>query len=192
LAKKVFVIQPQSHSYDAAYKMIRQAASEAGVEVFRIDDLLGEMPDDVWATTSAGIETSDGVICDVSESKSGNIAFEVGFSTALEKPVILIANTFEPSFPLPGMRILRYASDVNGNDAAFIHYLSVELHSAMDNAAAVAELDEEAVPDSVFVSYSHNDQHFLHRLLVHLRPLEKQGRIKRQMERRNSKGTERI
>ncbi len=177
MAKKIFVIQPLGPNYDS-YNMVRQAASDAGLEVFRMEDLLGAMPTSVWATTLRGIENCDGVVCDVSEPASSNIMYEVGFATALEKPVILIANNFDPILPLVGMRILRYASGLNGNDTAFIHYLSEELRSAMDSAAAVGTPDEDDAPGSVFVSYSHKDQGYLDRLMIHLSPLEKQGRIK--------------
>lgn len=143
-----------------------------------MEDLLGTMPSNIWATTLHGIETCDGVVCDVSERESSNIMYEVGFATALGKPVILIANNFDPILPLVGMRVLRYAADLNGNDAAFVHYLSEELRSAVGDAAAVGESGEDATSESVFVSYSRRDQDYLDRLMIHLSPLEKQGRIK--------------
>jgi hypothetical protein len=43
--------------------------------------------------------------------------------------------------------------------------------------------------DRVFLSYSHRDSSFLSRLLVHLRPLEKQGRIDAWTDRRIEAGS---
>ena len=117
MSKKIFLIHPLSPDYDGVFKLVLQAALNAGVELVRIDTLLGNASGTVAETLLDGIEHSDAVIFDVSQP-GPNTMYELGYAGAFSRPIILIANTFDPLVPpLPGMRVLRYPPIRSSDDS---------------------------------------------------------------------------
>jgi hypothetical protein len=117
------------------------------------------------------------LIADITNANP-NVMYEVGFAQAQKKPLILIASSSRSiPFDLAGFRVLIY--DLH-DPVEFIDRLARLIQQALK--APDAFISEEfaagrAKRPNVFVSYSHSDREFLDRLLIHLKPLEKDGLI---------------
>jgi hypothetical protein len=173
--KKIFLLQPFRPEFESVYTLIRHAAQAAFPEsrVFRVDEFqdTGTIADAIYQA----IETSDLIICDVTHGNP-NVMYELGYAHALRKPVILMASNLEHiPFDVHTVRMFIYDSKLPGN---FIKNLRDLIAEAFKNPAAFANRPSvELSVNRVFVSYSHVDSPFLKRLMVHLRPLEKEGLI---------------
>ena len=92
--------------------------------------------------------------------------------------IILIASgSRSVSFDLSAGRVLIY--DLAA-PTEFVEQLSREIARALkqpDEFTFERVVAERAARQSVFISYSHSDREYLDRLLVHLKPLEKDGLI---------------
>ena len=167
-------MQPFSVEFGAAYDLIKQAVLAAGATAFRLDK--------ISATTSVieefyrAIESADLIICDLSESNP-NVMYELGYAHALQKPVILISNQLaNVPFDLRGVRYLRYDLFSISGTGDFVHELESLTTEALRDPRRFADRPRtDPSVNSVFVSYSHKDQEALRRLMVHLRPLRRQG-----------------
>ena len=174
--KQVFVIQPFAKSSDGLFELIRAAASAADVSVTRADMGVATGSNVIQSIESA-IGNASLIIADVTGANP-NVMYEVGFAQAQNKPLVLIANNSRSiPFDLAGVRVVIY--DLSNPD---------ELVSRLSNSIAQALRDPDAFllarvtaerekHPNVFISYSHSDREYLDRLLVHLKPLEKDGRI---------------
>jgi hypothetical protein len=158
--KSVFVLQPFSHEFDSVFEaIITPAVRAAGGLVRRTDQIsvVGSIIEEVYKA----IEQAHVLICDISNSNP-NVMYELGYAHALQKPVIMICHEPEHMpFDVRGLRVLYY--DI----------------SMANLSATVRELQEliQRAFQHVFISYSHRDNQYLKRLLVHLKPLEKKGII---------------
>ena len=124
------------------------------------------------------LETSDVVICDISESND-NVMYELGYTHALHRPVIQICRKDSPiPFDVAMFRTLIY--DPKSLLKGFRDQLLITLKHALDNPD---DFSFKGVPQqpptnrNLFISYSHRDKDSLDRLLIHLKPLEKEGLI---------------
>ena len=172
-SKRVFVFQPFSPQFDAAYQLIRAAGQAAGVETWRLDQLAvaGSITEQLYEA----IETSDLIICDITHSNP-NVMYELGYAHALRKPVIIVSQRSEHMpFDVRSVRALFYDVDL-GRGTEFVRELEAAIQEALHNPERFsARPKTETAVNTVFISYSHRDTEFLDRLRVHLRPLEKQG-----------------
>ncbi len=171
---QIFVIQPFGKESEAVFGLISSAAAQANVPVFRADSITtGE---NITESIHQAIQSASLLIADVTNANP-NVMYEVGFAQAQKKPLILIASSSRAiPFDLAGFRVHIY--DIS-NPAEFINRLSQTIQKALTNPQdfIYSGRPKRKTKNSVFISYSHYDRDYLDRLLVHLKPLEKEGLI---------------
>ncbi len=173
---QIFVIQALDESADIIYNSIRAAAASSKAIVARADTKT-KYNSDLDTTTLSSIKDATLIIADISNANP-NVMHEVGFARALNKPILLIADSGRNiPFDLAGIRIFIYES---ADSHEFIERLSKFITEALKNPEQF--LFERLTADraknsNVFISYSHEDENFLDRLLIHLKPLERDGLI---------------
>lgn len=124
------------------------------------------------------IRQADLIVGDLSE-ESPNVMWELGFAAALGKPVIPMAdNVRSIPFDLRDRIFILY--DIQAPMSNLVARLSEDLvrtFREIDSVSAAQQTTPIVNRRRVFVSYSHADDEFLRRILVHLRPLERGGVI---------------
>ena len=173
---QIFVIQTFDKSADGIYDLIRSAAASANASVTRADSVV-PFGADFRSSIEAAIRAASLLIADVTNANSG-VMYDVGFARAQNKPLLLIASSSRSiPFDLARVRVVIYDS---ANPNEFIERLSRSIVQALKTPATFlferAAAEREKNPN-VFISYSHSDRDYLDRLLVHLKPLEKEGLI---------------
>jgi hypothetical protein len=173
---RIFVIQPFDSSSDGLFELILAAAATANAIVVRAD-MDAPVGADAVESIQSAILASSLVIADITNANP-NVMYEVGFAQAHNKPLLVIASSSR-SVPLDLARVRVVIYDL-ANRNEFVKRLAKSISDALRNpesflfARAVAEREKRP---NVFVSYSHSDREYLDRLLVHLKPLEKDGLI---------------
>jgi hypothetical protein len=170
--KQVFFTQPLDHSSDGVYDLVKSAGSAAGVNVVRADSIpyttSGPLDDIQFA-----IQASSLVIADISHANP-SVMYEIGFAHAEKKPLILIANNGRNvPFDLVALPALIYDSEESNY---FVQALTALIAKALENPDAFLPKQlaaEREKRPNVVISYSHLDREYLDRLLVHLKPLER-------------------
>lgn len=90
---KCFVIMPFEKALDNVYTMvIKPAASEAGITVYRLDEELFD--EGMLEKIYANIKDCDFIIADLSH-KNPNVFYELGFAHALEKLTLLLTDNVD-------------------------------------------------------------------------------------------------
>jgi len=122
------------------------------------------------------MQTASLVVADISSGPS-SVMYEVGFAQAHNKPIIFIARGgHDLPFSVAGFPVIIY-------DLAQANELVEKLQSAIKKVLRSPEDYEKKITkrklkrQKVFISYSHIDRCYLDRLMVHLKPLEKEGLI---------------
>lgn len=129
------------------------------------------------ASVSGNIEkalsTAAVIVADVTEA-TPNVMFEIGQASARRKPLILIAKSSRDiPFDLAHFRVVIYETS---SPTEFVSRISSAIKQALKQPGEF-HTDRASVQrkQCVFISYSHSDVEYLDRLLVHLKPLEKDG-----------------
>ena len=177
-----FVIQPFGELHRAVFDLISEAAARSSVRVWRSDSI--KPGDSIVSSIHSALRDADCIIADVSDANP-NVMYELGFARSSDKPIILIANDSRNiPFDLYGVRILIY--DLT-DPQDFVRRLSgalAEGKQCPDLYRWSNTVKDRSKRNSVFISYSHNDDEYLERLLVHLKPLEREGLLELWVDKR--------
>ena len=157
------------------FELIKAAASRHRAAVIRGDTFQGGGI--IIQAIQSAIREASLIIADVSEGNP-NVMYEVGFAQAAKKPLIGIANNLRAvPFDIATTRILVYDPSA---PTEFVQRLAEAIQEAIKTPHAFSParaIRERERRNKLFISYSHEDRYFLDRLLVHLKPLEKEGVI---------------
>jgi hypothetical protein len=174
--RTIYYIQTHGKTGEKIFRYVLKASFSFAATLLRYD----ARPTDglVSNTTKETIMSASLVIADITEM-SPRVIFEIGMARALNKPIVLLASSsVDVPFELSAYRILLYGDGYRDED------FRIQLFDAIKQAI---ESPSTSTPDSIderkeksghlFISYSHNDLPYLERLLVHLKPLERDGRL---------------
>ena len=175
--KTLFVVAPAGKSSEQLYQLVASAATSAGVSALRADSMLGLSTVNVSEEIEKAIMSASLVVADITDANP-NVMYEVGLATAKNKPLILVASSSRSiPFDLARFRVVIYDVD---NPDDLVSRLGRMIAQAITQPAAYraerAAAEASRAPN-VFISYSHTYVEFLDRLLVHLKPLEKNNQL---------------
>jgi hypothetical protein len=173
----IFVIQPQDEFQDLVFGHIAAAAAQSAIQVTRFDkygSATGEIPKIIAGYLNDHITKADLVVVDITGGNA-SVMFEMGIVEAHKKPLLIISNRkYDLPISISAMhRVIFYEYT---ELAELTYRLSKELDEMLNHPDKYAsKIQKEKRKNKVFVSYSHKDSAYLERLMVHLRPLEKDG-----------------
>jgi hypothetical protein len=114
VSNQAFVAMPFHVDFDPVWLKIVAACQHFGVVAYRVDK--DPSPGDIISHIIAGIQTSRFVIADLSRGNT-NVAFEVGFSYALRKDIVLmIDDIMTLPFDVRNLRAIAYERSTAGLD----------------------------------------------------------------------------
>jgi hypothetical protein len=170
--------------YSAIKESIRAVSINTGIEIgcLRADEI--ETPGVISRQIIEHISAADIIIADLTDNNS-NVMYELGFAHAGEKPIVLLnQNVSAQPFDLRNLRTIVYErekliADLRPRLLLTLSTLVVRVTSPVEESKTEsAELTPPPPPrNQVFISYSHADVDVLKRIQVHLKPLERDGRI---------------
>ncbi len=174
LGPKIFVLQPDDKEFRHVYELLVRPAAERNVaSVYRFDEFPSGKR--IIEGIYEAIENSDLIICDITHSNP-NVMYELGFAHASSKPVILLTSASEHTpFDVTTTKMLFYNPDPLKISEHVKELSSLIRNALQDPNSFSARPTTDTSMNSIFISYSHKDADYLHRLMVHLRPLEKTG-----------------
>lgn len=113
MSKKSFVITPFNTKFDGIWQhCIKPAVESLGHLIIRGDDIF--KPGSIITDIVQSISDADYIIADLSDPNP-NVYYELGFSHALNKPVILITQDLSSlPFDLRHQRVIKYDDTASG------------------------------------------------------------------------------
>ena len=155
--------------------VIEAAAKDAGLLLLKVDSPSPSKShvDQIYGA----LETADLVIADVS-LLNPNAMYELGFAHGARRPVVLMSGEAPlVPFDIASLSTLHYGRDLPELEA-LQQELANLLRRALDEPTAFSRRPETRQDvNRLFISYSHQDRAVLDRLMVHLRPLEREGLV---------------
>jgi len=186
---KLFVLMPFREQFDDIYLVIKDAAKTASealhvtITCLRADEL---GPSRITEQIIEAIRDADLLVVELSDVNP-NVMYELGLAHSLGKPAIIITqdvsmNTFDlRAFPMILYDRARLVKDLRASLIASItRVIEGDLQGLTGAYGPLPTADREPPKvdrSRVFISYSHADSDILKRVLIHLKPLEKQGVI---------------
>ncbi len=185
---KIFTLMPFGQEFSDVYMLIRDAVVEVeenlstNIECIRADEFIG--PGKITDQIIKAIGEADIIIADISDSNP-NVMYELGLAHTMGKAAIIITQDAQGSpFDIAGFRMILYDRNRLVKDLRhpLVSFISSLISSGLPGGVlpSVGESknsDESPERSNVFISYSHADTDVLTRIMVHLKPLEKQGVI---------------
>ena len=178
---KIFLITPFREQFEDIYEVVKSVTLANGHTLARADDFEQKNGKTVRSQVEEEISQSDIVIADMSnyekvEERTNNVRTELIHAQGLGKPIIPICSRdVEITFDLSNYQTILY--DRLRLQETLIKPLLSFLNRRNLQAFLLSKKVEKKKKKSIFVSYSHNDNQFLERLKVHLKPFEKSDQI---------------
>ena len=179
-AWKFFLITPRHQEFQDVVNTINEAASLTAqdashrIEFVRTYAGPGSRSDDIHVRQA--LDKVSVVVADATGADP-NVLFVLGVAEASGKPIIVLHQEDElvPS-ALVGHRVLLYdRSRLHTDLLPRLRRAIVDvLGDAQDDTERGWQEETQTIPRA-FISYSHTDKEALDRLLVHLKPLQRQG-----------------
>ena len=115
-AYSAFVVMQFTDQYDDLYdEVIKPVCKDLNIEAYRASDIY--RPGVIFQDILQGLDESNVVIADVTPPNP-NVFYELGYSHALKKPVVLLAERDTPlPFDISGYRVIFYDNTIGGKSA---------------------------------------------------------------------------
>jgi len=111
--KKVFVVMPYSEEASRRYELIKSVIANEGLEAYTAHEVLMQGAD-IATNIRRCIETADLILVDIT-NRNASVMYELGYTHAIGKPVILLAADDEDiPFDVANYRIIIFDGSVKG------------------------------------------------------------------------------
>lgn len=179
MAKRIFVAGRYGPNFELVQQALSEAAQKAAHTLGTQIDLVrpGQLGagSRIVESIRNWILQADLIVADVS-GENRNVIWEAGYAQASGKAVLILSEDIgQVPFDLRDHHILLYQPQAVINNLvarltdALVEILGEPTTKAQNLSAS------QSRKGKVFISYSHEDKIFLNRILVHLRPLERDG-----------------
>lgn len=183
---KVFIIAPMRSDFDSLREDVRRGISLASEVLGKFIEsvYIGgfETALDIVKAVQDEISRSDLIVAEVT-APSARLIWDLGAAQAKGKTLLLLTSNVS-SLPaeMRGVRTIVYGKDiydeeVGGTSGLVRIRVGEALTSVFGDSEGREDVPQVAKPCKIFVSYCRTDTEFLTRILVHLKPLEREGII---------------